>query len=154
MGLFRRCAAAAAAADEYPDLTAEAMRILDLIHRDHERETFAEAAKRALSADPAGRAPLESIAAEFGIGYHAFRRRFKNETGVSPGAFRIAARIELARALLRNPEHRIAETAEILGYPDPFVFSKQFHAMAGLSPRRYRESLGDEARSAEDCSGA
>jgi AraC-like DNA-binding protein len=89
------------------------------------------------------RARLPSIARELGVGYDDLRRRFKMVTGVSPGAWRIAQRIDRARELLIQLS--VQETAERLGYPDAFTFSRQFHRHAGISPssfqRRQRQGM-------------
>ncbi len=127
---------------DYPEAAAEIIRILDRVRCATEDGSFLSRAKTFLSADLSRRLPLERIGEDFGMNYHSFRRRFKQEAGRSPGEYRIQKRMEMAKTLLTHQEYSIAEVAEMLGYPDPFVFSKQFRARLGLSPREFRSGGG------------
>ena len=49
-------------------------------------------------------------------------------------------RIEKAKALLANPDNKIIEIAEKVGYTDPYYFSHCFKKTTGLSPREYRQN--------------
>ena len=123
---------------DYPQAASEIIRILDRILRAAEDGSFLSRAKTFLSADLSRRLPLEKIGEDFGMNYHSFRRKFKQEAGLSPGEYRIRQRLEMAKTLLAHREYTIAEVADMLGYPDPFAFSKQFRAQLGVSPRDYR----------------
>lgn len=79
---------------------------------------------------------LEEIAERCGMNYHTFRRQFTAKYGVSPGKYRIQKRIEAAVRYLEQGVS-ISDTAELLGYPDVYTFSHQFHSVKGVSPRRY-----------------
>lgn len=65
-----------------------------------------------------------------------FRRKFTQCTGVAPGAYQLRLRMERAAQLLAR--HSVCETAELLGYSDPYVFSRQFKHVTGISPARYK----------------
>jgi AraC-like DNA-binding protein len=43
-----------------------------------------------------------------------------------------------ARELLDPPELPVASIAATVGYPDAFYFSRQFRAVHGTTPLRYR----------------
>ena len=87
------------------------------------------------------RQSLHEIAKALGITYDHFRLRFRRATGQSPGDWLIDQRIEKAKALLQI--HSVGETAEALGYPEPFSFSRQFKKRTGISPRRFQQELHD-----------
>lgn len=73
-----------------------------------------------------------------GIGYESFRKIFKNQIGVSPWQYRIRRRLDLACALLQNPETQINEIALELGYSSAYDFSAQFKKYFKVSPANYR----------------
>lgn len=62
------------------------------------------------------------------------RRLFKSRTGVSPKAYQDQVRIEKARELLKNG-FSVRMVSEILGYSDPYHFSRRFKSILGCSPR-------------------
>lgn len=80
--------------------------------------------------------PLPEISAELGIGYDTFRRRFREETGLTPGSFRTRERIARAMELLSCTS--ATGVAGALHYPDLYTFSRQFKQITGLNPKEYR----------------
>ncbi len=94
-----------------------------------------------LNNDPCGEISLQEIAQRLHIGYESFRKRFRDEVGVSPGAYRIRSRINRALSLLADRERSITDVANDLGYPDLFSFSKQFRQQTGRSPKAYRREI-------------
>ena len=89
--------------------------------------------------DPSGRRSLRELCGRQGWGYELFRKRFVAVMGVSPGQFRVRARIDRARNLLRaRPDLQIGEIARRLGYGNLYEFSAQFKKHTGLSPRQFR----------------
>jgi AraC-like DNA-binding protein len=81
---------------------------------------------------------LRSIAADVGMSYESFRKRFRAATGMSPRSYREARRIEVACELLATTSMTHRQIAESLGYLDVFHFSKRFKAVVGIPPRQYR----------------
>ncbi len=79
---------------------------------------------------------FEAIATRLQLSYRQFRRWFTQETGITPGQFRIRARIERACSLLSD--YSVSDTAEKLGYPNPYSFSKQFRQVMGMPPSTFR----------------
>lgn len=69
---------------------------------------------------------------------NALFRIMKSETGLTPGQYIQAKRIELAQSLLQNRELSIAEVAGLCGITDYNYFSRIFKKQLGLSPREYR----------------
>ena len=95
-------------------------------------------AQQILMSDLSRRIALPQLASDLNMSYINFRRRFKNRTGLSPGAWQIKVRMERACELLRSSEFTIAEISECLGYPDIYTFSKQFKKEKGLAPSHYK----------------
>lgn len=81
---------------------------------------------------------FESIAAECGMSYSTFRRRWQEVIGVPPRAFLLDARTRQARRMLVESKLAVSEIAEAVGFEDPLYFSRSFRRVTGLSPREYR----------------
>lgn len=93
---------------------------------------------RRIQDHPSTRYTVTELASELHCTRHHFSRLFRVHTGLSPSEYMIRARIDAARAMLRNSDHPIGRIAEVLGYSDVFFFSKQFKRVAGISPRAFR----------------
>lgn len=79
---------------------------------------------------------IAHIAQRAGMSFSTFRRRFRAETGLSPGRYQRHVRFRRARELLR--QHSVKEVAALLGYADPFVFSRGFRRVWGCPPSAFR----------------
>ena len=97
------------------------------------------ALSRSLLEDTASRMTLEEIAAECGMKYDSFRKRFTSTYGISPGKYRINCRIEAAKNALSAGES-VAGISERLGFTDVYTFTHRFKAEVGISPARYRNN--------------
>jgi AraC-like DNA-binding protein len=90
---------------------------------------------------------LPAIARAAGMSYDTFRRRFSQQIGSAPAAYRQARRIERACALLMRPGTTNKEIAEQLGFSDEFHFAKMFKKRMGFSPFAFRrKTLGFASR--------
>jgi len=70
---------------------------------------------------------------------------FKSATGHAPIDFFIRLRMQRACELLRNRDLSVKEVAGVLGYDDPFYFSRVFKSVVGIAPRGYRAKIsGDQ----------
>lgn len=78
------------------------------------------------------------LARTLGVSYTTFRRRFKQQTGVSPVQFQNAIRLNLARDLLVSTDLSITEIAAQTGFDTIFYFSEFFKKKTGQAPRDYR----------------
>ncbi|MCR5754556.1 MAG: AraC family transcriptional regulator [Acetatifactor sp.] len=78
------------------------------------------------------------IAASLGMGYENFRKLFKEETGKSPLQYVLEERFQYAKRFLAEGKS-VKETAALLGYADPYIFSKQFKKYTGSSPSQYHK---------------
>jgi AraC-like DNA-binding protein len=73
-----------------------------------------------------------------GVSGSHFFAMFKSVTGSSPIDFFIHMRMERACALLREHPVSIKEAAAILGYNDPYYFSRLFKQVVGHAPSEYQ----------------
>lgn len=83
--------------------------------------------------------PLETIARRCGFSYESFRKKFLQNEGISPGAYRRHATLERARHLLLRDKTPCKQIAALLHFQDEYHFSKSFRAHFGISPSRYRK---------------
>ena len=90
---------------------------------------------------------FEQLAAELGVGYSWFRKRFRHYTGLSPAQYYIQLRVSKAKELLAGTTLSMQEIAELTGFKSPYYFSRSFKEKAGTTPtdwRRYsRGELSD-----------
>ena len=96
-------------------------------------------ARLLLERDLGSRVSMEAVADKLGVSYTAFRKKFRETVGISPGDYRIHCRLESAQTLLMN--RSIKQVATTLGYCDQFTFSNQFKSYVGVSPRAYQQKL-------------
>lgn len=71
-----------------------------------------------------------------------FSRMFQRVTGVSPGRFLSALRLQKAKHLLVSTSFNIADISLRVGYTSVGTFSTRFTRSVGLSPTTYRRQLG------------
>ena len=81
--------------------------------------------------------PIARLAARQGLSREAFTRRFSRASGMPPHAFRLAARLDEARRLLRAGAP-VADVAAELGFADQSHLGRNFKRAFGISPGRYR----------------
>ncbi len=81
---------------------------------------------------------VEEYAALCGISPAYFYRCFKNWCGQSPVEYRNRLRMRYAADLLNHTDMQVGEIAAMVGFEDPFYFSRIFTAQFGRSPRQYR----------------
>lgn len=92
--------------------------------------------------DPNG---VRLAAADLGMGYENFRKKFSQHGGQAPGQFRMEQLMMEAQRRLANSEDNIKEISESLGFCDAYHFSKSFKAESGVSPSQYRKERRDRA---------
>lgn len=84
---------------------------------------------------------LEAMAALIPFSPSRFHCLYKALFGTTPTQDLIDMRISLAKSLLRsNTDMTLAETAEKLGYNDQYHFIRQFKAVTGQTPGKYRKN--------------
>jgi AraC family transcriptional regulator len=71
-----------------------------------------------------------------------FSRVFRQTTGLSPGRFLSAIRLQAAKWLLSSTSQPIADVCFAVGYNSVGTFSSRFKFAVGIPPSIYRESGG------------
>ena len=80
---------------------------------------------------------LDQLSSSLGLNVSTLIRQFKEETGLTPHAYRMNCRINQARQLLRQGGD-IGETALQCGFFDQSHFHRHFKAMTTVTPREYQ----------------
>lgn len=83
-------------------------------------------------------AGVAAMADRVGLGETAFRRVFREVTGAAPRDYLERQRMEQAARLLLNGSEPVKVVADIVGYEDPYHFSRAFRRHYGASPRAWR----------------
>ncbi|MFW5846184.1 MAG: helix-turn-helix domain-containing protein, partial [Planctomycetota bacterium] len=78
------------------------------------------------------------LATELGVNYHWLRRVFRRHTGFSLHQYHLQLRLSRAMELLEGTDAEIREIASMLGYDDPYYFSRVFSKGMGLPPAQWR----------------
>jgi AraC-like DNA-binding protein len=71
-----------------------------------------------------------------------FSRIFLRVTGISPGRFLSALRLQEAKRLLLTSTASVADISHLVGYNSIGTFSSRFRASVGVSPSEYRQYDG------------
>ncbi len=81
---------------------------------------------------------IQVVTKKFGISQSYLGRLFKKYEGVSFNEFLTSARIDYAKKLLRDKSgYHIKDVAAMVGYQDPFYFSRIFRSVTGKSPSAF-----------------
>ena len=112
------------------------------------------AATRAWAVEHLGRPlSLAELARHAGMSVRTFTRSFRAETGVSPGGWLAAQRLDYARQLLEDSELTVDQIADRAGLGTGANLRRQLRETAGVSPTAYRRAFrgesGGEGRPAE-----
>ena len=84
---------------------------------------------------------LAELAAHSGTSVRTFTRRFRDETGLSPGAWLAAQRLDYARHLLEDSDLNVDQVAERAGLGTGANLRQQMKLAAGVSPTAYRRAF-------------
>lgn len=79
-----------------------------------------------------------------------FSRMFSRVTGVSPGRFLSALRLQEAKQLLVSTSYNVADISLRVGYTSVGTFSSRFTKSVGLSPTTYRRLGGFTSQIPQD----
>lgn len=82
---------------------------------------------------------LQDIASRFFLSREYISRKFKQEMKENLSDYIGRIRMEKAKLLLLNPNLRISQISEMVGYKDEKYFSKVFKKTLDISPNEYRK---------------
>ncbi len=82
----------------------------------------------------------EVLSREFGFVPSYISRIFKRQKGVSPNEYMTRHRIELAKKIItENPNMKIKEVANMVGFKESYYFSKTFKRETGIWPTEFNK---------------
>lgn len=81
---------------------------------------------------------LQEVAGKFYVSREYVSRKFKQEYGINFSDYIGNVRIEKAKLLLQNPNLKLSQISEMVGFHDVKYFSKVFKKQVGSSPKDYR----------------
>lgn len=67
---------------------------------------------------------------------------FRQETGTTVTEYVTKVRMEAAKELLKSPDLKVLEVAEMIGYENTTYFSTVFKKYTGMHPQKYRSMFG------------
>lgn len=80
---------------------------------------------------------ITEVAEVAGMSEKYFIRYFKQALGVTPGQYIFQLRMNRARDLIYTHRYTMQQIASLLGYPDPYSFSKAFKKHYKVSPSKF-----------------
>ena len=85
------------------------------------------------------RLSLDELAARAGMSRAQFTRSFREATGESAHRYVTRRRVETAQRLLKQTQRDLAWIANETGFSSQSHFTRQFHALTGNTPGRFRD---------------
>lgn len=83
--------------------------------------------------------PLSELAERAQLSQRTLIRRFRAETGLSPGQWVLARRIDAAKTLLETTDDTVHQIARSVGFSAASALRGHFKKMTGGTPANYRE---------------
>ncbi|GAA4997116.1 helix-turn-helix domain-containing protein [Pseudonocardia tropica] len=83
---------------------------------------------------------IEDLAERASMSVRTFTRRFRAETGTSPGRWLSARRLDLVRRLLETTDLPVEQVAARSGFGTTAALRQRLHADIGMAPLAYRRS--------------
>jgi transcriptional regulator GlxA family with amidase domain len=84
---------------------------------------------------------LRDMAAQESMSVRTFTRRFREETGVSPGQWLAQQRVERARQLLESTDLSVDQVAREAGFGTAQSMRQHLQAALGVTPTAYRRTF-------------
>jgi AraC-like DNA-binding protein len=85
---------------------------------------------------------LKDVSTYLNLNPSYFSRIFKSEMGICFSHYLTMSRIQKAENLLENSDYYINQIAAMVGYDNPFYFSREFKRCIGMSPKLYKINFG------------
>ncbi|GAA4988043.1 GlxA family transcriptional regulator [Actinopolymorpha pittospori] len=111
-------------------------------------DTTTEPTRRWMVENLGDRLDLPAMAAHARMSVRTFTRRFREETGLSPGSWLTGQRIERARHLLERTELPVDQVARVAGFGTAASLRQHLQTALGVSPQAYRRTFRGSAQDA------
>lgn len=89
---------------------------------------------------------LAALARRAGMSSSCFSRWFREQTGITPHAFIVEARVAHAKELLRTSELSLLEVALAVGFSSQSCLNVTFRRRAGITPAEYRADVSTKTK--------
>jgi AraC-like DNA-binding protein len=103
------------------------------------KDPYVNRAITVLHAQPARAWTVEDLARDVGVSRSVLASRFTDVIGESPMRYLAGWRIHLAKQLLCEDGHSLAEVAERVGYESEYAFNRAFKRQVGKPPAAWRK---------------
>lgn len=104
-------------------------------------QRIADQLVQTISSNAGRKLTLPQLADSAHISMTYMHRAFRTQLGMTPGKYLTKIRIEESKVLLREGSLSMGEIAKRLGFSNQQHFSRQFHAVAGMTPTEYVRTL-------------
>lgn len=115
-----------------------------LSNRQYTAEEIVKSVSEYIKTNYARDISLEDVARQFNVNAPHLSKIFLKYAGESPSKYIMSLRMNEAKHLLSlKKELSVKEIGEIVGYPDPFYFSRIFKQFTGMTPTEYKSRFAD-----------
>lgn len=105
-----------------------------------------EAIREYVAAHLDGDLTLAALARRAGMSTSCFSRWFRDQAGVTPHAFVVAARVDGAKELLRASDLTPLEVALAVGFSSQSCLNVAFRRRTGMTPTDYRRQVSTKTK--------
>lgn len=88
-----------------------------------------------------GQVTIDELASLYGYSRSYFYRLFVKETGFTPITYFNTVKMRRAAEMLSGTGMKVKQVAYLLGYGDPYYFSRLFKKIMGYSPAEYKSNI-------------
>lgn len=110
---------------------------MENFHRGSKTDKIVEAVKEYVRENYGEKLTLAAIASKIGISQGYLSSVFKKQTGGNLNDYINQMKIEKAKELLEKHEYMMYEISDMLGFENPYYFSKVFKKLTGITPSEY-----------------
>ena len=121
------------------DIFAHLGTFLEINDNDSRNTLLVQAAQQLIMENLNRELTLKEIARRLQVSREHLSRVFREQTQMSPGAFALEERMNLARRLLRSHLYSCEEIAEMTGFSSSTSFARAFKTKIGISPTHFRK---------------